>query len=212
MLITFLINNYRKMMEFILWGFLIAAAIASIVMSVGGMDVIGIGVFIAVLILELFIIPPLLVLFEINENLKINNKLLRNLNNGDIEYDSSKFQIENKMVKKYFGNELNVIIPEGVTSIRRSAFCNCSSLTSVTIPTGVTSIESCAFFGCSRLANVTIPASVTKIESGAFYNCGSLTTIHYGGTKEGWNNINMPSDLFDKAVTIIRSDGSEWTV
>ena len=76
MLITFLINNYRKMVEFILWVFLIAAAIASIVMSVRGMGVIGIGVFIAVLILELFILPPVLVLFEINENLvKIHKEI-----------------------------------------------------------------------------------------------------------------------------------------
>ncbi len=71
----------------------------------------------------------------------------------------------------------SVTIPEGVTSIGDHAFVYCSGLTSVTIPEGVTSIGEEAFDGCSSLKSVTIPKSVTSIGFGAFWNCSSLTSV-----------------------------------
>ena len=50
-------------------------------------------------------------------------------------------------------------IPNSVTSIGRSAFRECSGLTSVNIPNSVTSIKDYAFEGCSGLTSVTIPNS-----------------------------------------------------
>ena len=71
----------------------------------------------------------------------------------------------------------SVTISNSVTSIGISAFQSCSSLTSVTIPNSVTSIGSHAFYLCSSLTSVTIPNSVTSIESSAFSSCSSLTSI-----------------------------------
>ena len=51
------------------------------------------------------------------------------------------------------------------------AFCDCSSLTSVTIPNSVTSIGNMAFCDCRNLTSVTIPNSVTFIGYAAFTNC-----------------------------------------
>ena len=45
----------------------------------------------------------------------------------------------------------NLVIPEGVTEIKKYAFYYCNSLTSVTIPNSVTSISTYAFSGCSGL-------------------------------------------------------------
>ena len=58
----------------------------------------------------------------------------------------------------YLNGELvtDLIIPEGVTSIRSYAFSNCSSLTSVTIPSSVTSIGENAFYYCTALKDVHI--------------------------------------------------------
>ncbi len=65
----------------------------------------------------------------------------------------------------------NLIIPDGVTSIRGNAFAGCSSLISVIIPNSVTSIGGNAFAGCSSLISVIIPNSVTSIGCNAFRNC-----------------------------------------
>ena len=69
-------------------------------------------------------------------------------------------------------------IPDEVTSIGDSAFCDCSSLTSVTIPDSVTSIGYRAFYACLSLTSVTIPDSATSIGEEAFHGCSSLTSVH----------------------------------
>ena len=71
----------------------------------------------------------------------------------------------------------NVTIGNSVTSIGDSAFSHCSILTSIVIPKGVTSIGNGAFSHCSNLASIVIPDSVTSIGNGAFYWCDNLTSI-----------------------------------
>ena len=73
----------------------------------------------------------------------------------------------------------SVTIPDSFTSIWSWAFQYCSSLTSITIPDSVTSIGGNAFRGCSSLTSVTIPESVTRIVDWAFYGCSSLTNIYF---------------------------------
>ena len=85
--------------------------------------------------------------------------------------------VEKTILCKYKGNESEVIIPNGVTSIGEDAFYNCSGLTSVTIPSSVTSIGSSAFSGCSGLKSITIPNGVTSIGIAAFFDCSDLTSI-----------------------------------
>ena len=51
---------------------------------------------------------------------------------------------------------------------RRSAFCSCSSLTSVTVPGSVTNIGDDAFDDCASLTNATIANSVNSIGKYSF--------------------------------------------
>ena len=77
------------------------------------------------------------------------------------------------------GEEMtDLVIPDGVTSICRYAFDNCTGLTSVIIPEGVTRISSEAFRSCGNLTSVTIPPSMTTIGSMAFMWCENLNAVH----------------------------------
>ena len=68
-------------------------------------------------------------------------------------------------------------IPDNVTSIGKSAFSGCDSLTSIEISNSVTNIGDDAFSGCDSLTSIEIPNSVTSIGVYAFYSCDSLTSI-----------------------------------
>lgn len=70
------------------------------------------------------------------------------------------------------------VIPNGVTSIDKSAFAYCRELTSVTIPNSVTTLGYFAFAYCSGLTSVTIPKSVMFLGDGAFRNCDGLTDMY----------------------------------
>ena len=84
----------------------------------------------------------------------------------------------------YVNNQLvtELVIPNGVTSIGRYAFCGYSSLTSVAVADSVTSVGNSAFGGCSGLTSITIPDSVTSIGGSAFYNCTGLITVNFNAT------------------------------
>ena len=71
----------------------------------------------------------------------------------------------------------SITIPDGITSIIEYAFANCYSLSSITIPDSVTSISNSAFEKCYSLSSITIPDSVTSIAGNAFDNCYSLSSI-----------------------------------
>ena len=92
----------------------------------------------------------------------------------------------------------SVTIPGSVTYIGEDAFYGCTNLTSVTIDDGTTSIGESAFHNCTNLTSVTIPASVTSIGWRAFFECTNLSEIQFNGTKEQWNasegrnNIGIP--------------------
>ncbi|HIZ39178.1 MAG TPA: leucine-rich repeat domain-containing protein [Candidatus Blautia excrementipullorum] len=59
------------------------------------------------------------------------------------------------------------------------------------IPEGVTKIEDTAFCNCISLRGIGIPESVTGIDEYAFHMCDSLTDVYYGGNKEAWQNITI---------------------
>ncbi len=68
-------------------------------------------------------------------------------------------------------------IPNGVTSIERSAFQGCISLRTIDIPESVKKIGQAAFLGCRSLEKVAIPEGVEYIEGSTFYLCDNLKEV-----------------------------------
>lgn len=66
----------------------------------------------------------------------------------------------------------NVVIPEGIKHIYRSAFAGCVSLTSVSIPKTVLSVEKSAFADCTKLSVVEM--SEYTVFGGSFVGCTAL--------------------------------------
>lgn len=111
-------------------------------------------------------------------------------------------------------NITEAIISDGITSIGKNAFRNCTALSYVTIPNSVQTIESAAFIYCNSLSNVilpegvktinggfdfctglesiTIPSTVTDLSSFAFNSCKNLKSVNIG-TLAQWLNLNMDS-------------------
>lgn len=95
----------------------------------------------------------------------------------EIVYDEKLFTIENTTLVKYLGSEDTVTVPDGITTIGKSAFENCTSVISVSLPESVTKIEGYAFTGCSALSDINIPKNVASIAEYAFAKCTSLKQI-----------------------------------
>lgn len=100
------------------------------------------------------------------------------------------FEIENGVLIKYHGKDVEVVIPDEVVAIGNYAFTLCSKITEITIPKTVKSIGHNAFWHCANLNSVKIPYSVINIDDNAFEDCPKLKTIYYEGADYEWDEIN----------------------
>lgn len=75
----------------------------------------------------------------------------------------------------YKGTETELTLPESFNGetyvLAPYAFCNNTSITSITLTNGVTAIGQYAFIACSELKSITFSESVTEIGASAFQYC-----------------------------------------
>lgn len=107
----------------------------------------------------------------------------------------------------YIGTDTDITLPENYNgenyAVYKYAFYDNHSLHGVTIPDGVTSIGKSAFDLCTSLMNVTIGDSVTSIDSPAFGNCPRLTSIVVNENNSSYKSID--GNLYSKdGKTLIR--------
>jgi hypothetical protein len=99
-------------------------------------------------------------------------------------------------------------IPNSVTSIGRSAFFDCISLTSVTIPNTVTNIGFLAFDECPSLTAISVETNNPTYSSvnGVLFNQSQTTLLDYPGGKVGSYSIpNSVTSIGDYAFSYCRS-------
>lgn len=98
----------------------------------------------------------------------------------------------------------SVTMGDNVTVIGDAAFSACYNLTSVTLGNNVTAIGDAAFSSCYNLTTIILPKSLTRIGDAAFVNCDKLRQIHYYGTQEDFDliDIGKNNDVIAKAVVI----------
>ena len=70
-----------------------------------------------------------------------------------------------------------VVIPGNVTEIKKMAFANNGSITSLTIPESVVNVEEQAFYNCYHLKELTVPCSADIYKDGVFSNTKYLEKL-----------------------------------
>lgn len=92
----------------------------------------------------------------------------------------------------YFRGMKTLTIPSSVETIGDSAFYNCDSLKNVVISDSVKSIGKWAFAHCLSLESVTFGEGIESVEEGAFYGCDKLSAVHVKDL-EKWCSISFGS-------------------
>ena len=104
-----------------------------------------------------------------------------------------------------------VKIPSTVTKIKQSAFSGCTGLTKIELPPQLEEVGYSSFYGCSGLTEITIPSSVKTIRSGAFEECYNLESVTLSegireiGT-EAFKRTNLKSLNIPKSVKKLGHD------
>ncbi len=121
------------------------------------------------------------------------------------------FRIENAVLKRYYGDAEEVVVPDGVTEIGIGAFHANTTLQKVVLPQGVSVIQASAFQGCTALCEISLPYGLHEIGSHAFENCSSLKEIHFPDSLCSLGNHSFAGcavlQQIDLPDSVIRLDG-----
>lgn len=117
---------------------------------------------------------------------------------GPIFYDFGTFYGA-KFTEVNFGDQ--------VTSIGKSAFSGCSTITTVTLGQNVETIDINAFSGCTGLQALSFPSSLKTISDGAFCGCKSLKSVNIGSALQ-----SLGSNAFKECFSLSEATIASGTI
>ena len=115
------------------------------------------------------------------------------------DYAAKIYLLSNENNKYYSIDSESITIPDTVTIIGDYQFYGFATIAEFTVPSSVTSIGDCAFTYCENLCTLVIPKTVTKIGENVLLGCNPHLEIHFLGTAEDWDRIEIDAnneDLF----------------
>jgi hypothetical protein len=87
---------------------------------------------------------------------------------------------ESESIKRYFGHDSAVIIPEFVDSLCGGCFAYCRRLSTITFEGNArVSVISRSAFARSSLVSICIPSSVEKLCTMSFFECAELSSVSF---------------------------------
>lgn len=110
-----------------------------------------------------------------------------------------------------------VVLPNGITAIRRNAFARASNLEDINIPEGVTVIDWVAFSICSSIKKFILPSSLKNLGKAVFHATPALKELHLRGTTPPTFSSNtFDSSHYDNVTLFVPASAlstykaSEW--
>ena len=96
------------------------------------------------------------------------------------EESESDFVIaDDGTLTEYTGKDAELIIPDGVTSIKEKVFSENKTITKVTLPDSLKTIGYEAFFNCTSLSEVYFGNKLEQINGYAFYGCKAVKKLTF---------------------------------
>lgn len=92
--------------------------------------------------------------------------------------DVHKYTYDGMPIEKGMESLKKVVLPQGITAIRRNAFAGAINLTKINIPEGVQSIDLVAFNFCTSLEELRLPSTLINVGQWVFANMNSLKKVY----------------------------------
>lgn len=95
----------------------------------------------------------------------------------DKAWTGQKFYVHRGVLLHYAGNDLDMVIPDGIVVIDDLTFRDCK-FTSVVIPDSVKEIHKYAFKNCTQLKKVYVGKGLQRSDIDAFVGCTAIDEVH----------------------------------
>lgn len=110
------------------------------------------------------------------------------------------FSRDKTVLVRYYSDNKEYAVPEGVQTIGKEAFAGCNVVW-ITFPESLRNIEARALWNAYGLTEVRLPAGVKKISSEVFYACYTLSAITVDSANSFYSS--MDGVLYDKNQTVL---------